>query len=196
MSQRYRSGMLFALLASGIYGQRIPSISRQSPFTRESSKAGNYGLLPLVFEPNRGQANKDVLFLARNAQYQVELRAHGMVMRFGSEFQLELRAVGGTPRSIRGVEPTGGRSSYFIGNDPSKWHTAIPNYRRVEYSDVYPGVNLTFYGAPNQLEYDITLAGGADPSQIQFDFQGATAVETSKGGDLLIRSRGSHGLTA
>ena len=182
MSQRFILVTIFVLLASEIYGQLIPSTHPD---------ARHVGRLPLVFEPNRGQAEKDVLFRATGAHYRIDITTRSAKIKFRDGFQVELETVGGqTPRSIRGVEQTGGLSSYFIGNDPSKWHTGIPNYRRVEYSDVYPGVNLTFYGTPDQLEYDITLAAGADPNQIQLKFQGATSVRANERGELLIGKKG------
>src|SRR5665213_115086 len=191
MSQPYVM-IFFVLLATEIYGQLItPPNPSGLPFARESSHAHNLGRLALVFEPNRGQAEKDVLFLAADPYYRIDLKARSATVKFADGFQIELATVGGQrPRSIRGIEQTGGLSDYFIGNDPSKWHTGIPNYRRVEYSDVYPGVNLTFYGTADQLEYDMTLAAGADPGQIQLKFQGATSVRTNERGELLIGTKG------
>ena len=49
------------------------------------------------------------------------------------------------PLSIKGLDPTGGTSNYFIGNDPTHWRTHIPHYRQVEYTSVYPGIDLVYY---------------------------------------------------
>jgi hypothetical protein len=192
MSQRYVLVTLFVLLATESYGQLFHSPSSLDlPFVKESSEAYNFGRLPFVFEPNRGQADKDVLFLAAGAHYRIDLKARSAVVKFGDGLQIALETVGGkTPRSIRGMEQTGGLSSYFIGNDPSKWHSGIPNYRSVEYSDIYPGVNLTFYGTASQLEYDITVAAGADPGQIQLNFRGATSMWANERGELVIGTKG------
>ena len=35
-----------------------------------------------------------------------------------------------------------GMSNYLIGNDPSKWHRDVPQFARVRYRDVYPGIDL------------------------------------------------------
>jgi len=56
---------------------------------------------------------------------------------------------------ITGVEELSGRSNYFIGNDPAKWRTNVPTYAKVKYQDVYPGVDLVYYGNQQQLECDI-----------------------------------------
>ena len=60
--------------------------------------------------------------------------------------------------------PTPGKSNYFIGNDPAKWHRDIPQFARVRYRNVYPGVDLVYYGNQGRLEYDFEVAPGSDPS--------------------------------
>ena len=60
-----------------------------------------------------------------------------------------------------------GTANYFIGNDPAKWRTSVPTYAKVQYSGVYPGVDLVYYGNQRQLEYDFLIAAGSNPSQIK-----------------------------
>ena len=50
-----------------------------------------------------------------------------------------------------------GQSNYIIGNDLSKWRTGVPQFARVRYQNVYPGVDLVFYGNQGQLEYDLVI---------------------------------------
>jgi len=69
-----------------------------------------------------------------------------------------------------GAEELPGKTNYFIGNDPKKWRTNVPTYAQVRYHDVYPGVDLVYYGNQGgQLEYDFVVAPGADPSAIALD---------------------------
>jgi len=77
--------------------------------------------------------------------------------------------VGATPHAeVVGLEELPGKSNCFIGNDPKKWRTNVPTYAKVKYKDVYPGVDLVYYGNQGgQLEYDFVLAPGADPRSIQ-----------------------------
>ena len=72
---------------------------------------------------------------------------------------------------IAGVDKLPGVANYYIGNDRKKWHTGIPTYARVKYQNVYPGIDLVYYGNQQQLEYDFVVAPGADPSRIQMDFR-------------------------
>ena len=79
-------------------------------------------------------------------------------------------------------------SAAFIGNDPAKWHTNIPTYARVRYAEVYPGIDLVYYGKERQLEYDFVLQPGADAARVSLAFEGADTMEVDGAtGDLLLR---------
>ena len=73
-----------------------------------------------------------------------------------------------------------GRANYFVGQDPAKWVTGVPRFAAVRYHAIYPGINLTVTGDGGDLEYDFTLAPGADPRAITLGFapeiQDAAAV--------------------
>src|SRR5262249_34961226 len=91
------------------------------------------------------------------------------------------------PGMVRGLEPTGGISNYFIGNDPAKWRTKIPHYSRVEYKSVYAGVDVVYYGNPQKLEYDFVVAPGADPRVIKVEYAGVESLRI-EGGDLVLKT--------
>ena len=99
------------------------------------------------------------------------------------------RVIGDSPRVLRmklvgansaakveGIEELPGKSNYFIGNDPKKWCTNVPTYRKVTYKGVYPRVDLVYYGNQRQVEYDFVVAPGADPNQIRMALAGAGFV--------------------
>lgn len=69
---------------------------------------------------------------------------------------------------VVGLEELPGKSNYFLGNDRKQWRTGVPNYAKVKYEGVYPGVDLVYYGNQQQLEYDFLVAPGADPREIRF----------------------------
>jgi hypothetical protein len=80
---------------------------------------------------------------------------------------LRMKLVGASPNpKIVGMDELPGKSNYFIGNDPKKWRTNVPNYAKVRYASVYPGVDLVYYGNQGQLEYDFVVSPGADPEAI------------------------------
>ena len=76
---------------------------------------------------------------------------------------------------VSGLDELPGRSNYFIGSDPKKWRTNVPNYAKVKYANVYPGVDLVYYGNQGQLEYDFVVQPGADPRQIALALDNAVA---------------------
>src|SRR5205814_4120379 len=78
---------------------------------------------------------------------------------------------------VSGLEELPGKINYFRGNDEQKWIRDVPTYGRVLYEQVYPGVDLIYYGQGRQLEYDLVVAPGADPNRIAFNFEGAERLE-------------------
>ncbi len=88
---------------------------------------------------------------------------------------------------VVGVDLLRTKSNYLIGNDPSDWRTEIPNYGRVEYRQVYPGIDLAFYGSQTKLEYDFVIAPGADPADASMTVEGADSMAVDGNGDLVLR---------
>ena len=83
--------------------------------------------------------------------------------------------------------------NYFIGRDPSKWRRNVPTYSKIRYRNVYPGIDLVYYGNDRRVEYDFDLAPGADATQIQFSVRGADSLNVAPSGDLLL-TKGVHEL--
>ena len=95
---------------------------------------------------------------------------------------LRLKLRGANPEAtVTGLEELPGKSHYFLGNDPKKWRTSVPNYARVKYENVYPGVDLVYYGNQRQLECDFVVAPGADPKAITLEIEtGNSKLEIGK----------------
>jgi len=161
------------------------------------------GQLPLIFEPNQGQAEPNVKFLVQGAAYRLMLDATGATLEMqtagGSasgrnENFVHMKLVGANPAAATaGVGLLPGKSNYFIGNDPRKWHRDIPQFAGVHYENVYPGIDLIFYGKQGHLEYDFQVSPGADPSQAELQFDSAAKLELS-GGDLILTGAQDGGL--
>lgn len=168
--------------------------------------------LPLNFELNQGQTHQRVKFLARSNGYVLFLTATEAVMaldnpathRKGKE-NLDVREEekARPPRSIvrmkleganhgaqvEGLEPLTTTSNYFIGQDPTAWRTNVPNYARVRYAQVYPGIDMVYYGSGRRLEYDFIVAPGSDPELIDIAFGGIQDFEISRMGDLVLHTQ-------
>jgi hypothetical protein len=102
---------------------------------------------------------------------------------------IHLRLDGGNPQSqIIAGNQLPGHSNYFLGADRRQWHANVPQYARICYREAYPGVEMAFYGAQKQLEFDFIVAPGASPDPIRFDVSGALRIVTDPSGNLILAS--------
>jgi hypothetical protein len=76
------------------------------------------------------------------------------------------------------------RVDYFLARDPTR--TNVPSFARVKYANIYPGVDLVFYGNQRHLEYDFIVAPGADPNAIALSVEGSRELRVDERGDLLV----------
>jgi uncharacterized protein (TIGR03437 family) len=172
-----------------------------------------YGKLPLSFEANAGQADRQVKFLSRGDGYGLYLTGREAVLALhkggcagaatssvrtpghrlrdaackqnDDVVRMRLAGAGGR-KAPAGEAPLPGKVNYFIGSDPASWHTAVPTYAKVRYRSIYPGVDLVYYGSHRQLEYDFLVAPGADPKPIRLQFAGAKGLRLGADGDLVV----------
>jgi len=147
-------------------------------------------LFGFVFEPNQGQAPAPVQFVARGPAWQLFLTPAEAVWRIrgaaGAWASLRMRWPGAWSVSPRGIEPTQGKSHYFVGSEGAQWRTNIPHFSRVQYDEIYPGVDLVLYGYDGQLEYDLIVKPGANVKRIRLAFEGAAKEELDGRGDLVL----------
>lgn len=81
-----------------------------------------------------------------------------------------------------------GRAHFFLGNDPAQWRRNVPTFARVRCPDVYPGVDLVYYGSQQELEYDLVVAPGRDPGVVRWRFSGVSHVALDADGTLRLRT--------
>jgi hypothetical protein len=171
----------------------IACLSNAAVKTDPASKAqvlDTYGKLPLTFEQNQGQTDSRVKFLARGSGYTLFLTPDSAVLslqreRAASVLRMKLLGANRNP-AISGTDALPGKSNYFVGNDPSKWRTDVPNYAKVQYRGVYPGIDLVYYGNQRLLEYDFLVAPGADPRAIELRFEGVKKLRVNDDGALVL----------
>jgi uncharacterized repeat protein (TIGR01451 family) len=156
-----------------------------------------YRRQPLGFEANRGQTDADVQFVSRGAGYTLFLTADEAVVALRKPSPqsneptpstlLRMKLVDSNPAPhISQGDELPEKSNYIIGSDRGNWLTEIPRYAKVKYTDVYPGVDLVYYGNQRQLEYDFIVAPGADPESIELAFEGAQDIHVDEVGDLVL----------
>ena len=207
----FRAGSAIARPAAATPA-RAAAIAAPADARRALSKrdaAARFASLPLYFEPNVGQTDPRVRFLSQSSRYALFLTDSGAVLSLvGGRIHkgptvatidpppppdrlvtsaVRIRMADANPHpQMNALDLLHGRVNYLIGNDPSKYHHNIPTYGRVRVRDVYPGIDVIYYGTPSALEYDIVAAPGADPSRIRFAIEGGAETIVDANGDIRI----------
>ncbi|MGI8549536.1 MAG: SBBP repeat-containing protein [Dehalococcoidia bacterium] len=137
----------------------------------------------------RGEADPHGRSLTASAARSANLIAGVATPEATTAVQLQLLGARTNPE-VLGEAQLPGRANYFVGSDPEQWHTNIPTYARVRYRDIYPGLDVVYYGNQGRLEYDLVLGPNVDPSQIALDFAGNRGLRLDEQGNLIIQSDG------
>jgi hypothetical protein len=112
-----------------------------------------------------------VRFISRGAGYAIFLSAAS------ATFELQPTAVSAIIRmdlpgadlkkTMQPEDKLPGITKYLEGaitrSNPARSITGLPTYAKTRTRNVYPGIDLVYYGTQGQLEYDFVLAPGADP---------------------------------
>lgn len=163
--------------------------SLTAPAASNQRLTDNYRNLPLSFEAASEGPRID--FVSCGDGYVLTLNGAEAALRLQSS-ELRMKFVNANPKLRgEGVDLLPGKSNYIIGADPRRWRTNVANFARVRYREVWPGIDLIYYGNGRQLEYDLIVAPGASPDDIRLKFSGATQLSIDASGDLaLLRANG------
>jgi hypothetical protein len=193
------------------------SLSKTIPPAARDRLQAAYAALPLAFEPNRGQTDAQVKYMARANGYTLFLTNQDAVFAFHSKIsanQLRMRRLSAVAHAssapvakekppavvrmrlvgenssaqITAANQLPGKSNYYLGNDPKKWQTNVSQYARVAYKNIYPGIDLAYYGEQSKLEFDFIIAPESSPVPIDFAFSGAKHLATDASGNLIVSS--------
>lgn len=164
-----------------------------APATTTRTVQDSYGRLPLAFEANQGQTDGRAQFVSRGSGYTVFLTATEAIVSLqqtvvqNANRVLRWQFIGGNPSAkVEGIELLPGKSHYAIVSNPILRQANIPTYRRVRYQDMYPGIDVVFYGNQRQLEHDFVVAPGANPDSIELGFDGVDRLDVDAAGDLIL----------
>ena len=97
-------------------------------------------------------------------QHQTTIDAHAYQLHF----------INSKIAKTEGSEKLEAYHNYFIGKDNKKWKGHIPLFKEVNYSSIYPGIQLKTYSQDLNFKYDFIVDAGADPSQIQLEYEGVS----------------------
>jgi hypothetical protein len=157
-----------------------------------------FGGMPLIFEPNVGQTDPQVKFMARGKGYGIFLTGTEAVLKLQGANKLgsisdvvRMKLVGADSRALaRGAELLPGKSNYFIGNDPSRWRRGVSQFAQVRYQNIYRGIDLVYYGKQGRLEYDFQVAPGADLDAVGLEFTNSQGMKLEDGALVIPTAAG------
>lgn len=197
------------LLVLGVVVFAVPDFPAISRPMLPRADVPTRGTGSLRFEENRGQTDRRVGFVTRGPGFALFLSPDAAVFALAdrsanrttgpakcgesiaTEEDVVRLAFDGANGSaaMRGEDALPGRASYFTGRNESTWHRGVRSFARVRSTDVYPGIDVVYYGSDTgALEYDFIVAPNADPSAIRLRVEGATSVRLD-GGDLVATTR-------
>jgi hypothetical protein len=180
---------LGAVVGCGSPIRRVNDRDPSGPLPLSSLKA----TFPISFECKARQFRPEAGCIFRGPGYDLFLTAAEAAFGFRTDSSSEpirLRIAGVNPDvEVEGRKPLPSYSNYLIGNDPRKWRKHVPQYGEVWYSDLYPGIDLVYYGSNGQLEYDFVVAPHANANRIGLSIAGwprRLHIRQNTDGDLVI----------
>lgn len=182
-------------------GSPPASLAARAPYVRPA-------VLPLSFEANRGQAGGQVRYVVHAGGYDASFSPSHSLLSFGAGLAPATRRnsllpsprrenvvsprrvhavrfdyVGANPSThIVALGRLPGTVSYFLGNHPREWRTAIPTYGGITYHDLYAHTDLRVDGTAGRLEYSWVLRPGASPASIGMRVHGVQGIRPTAQG--------------
>jgi Beta-propeller repeat len=173
--------------------------------------------LPLTFVRNEGQIDPAIRFYARRKGFAAYFSPHEAMFGFRTALPrstrwrpvggsgatrlyrqtepglegaaLAMQFPGASPRvSMAGRRNEPGRVNCFAGKDPPHWRTGLTAYREVVYRGLWPGVDLVFRGAADQMDCELDLRPGARLDQIRLAYYGSHDAGVDPAGNLHLRA--------
>ena len=173
MKLTIRYGLLSVLVLTGAMGERNTPLRQ----------------LPLSFEVNRGQAEQKAKFVARGQGFALRFDASetviGLAPGDGRQAAVTMRYRGAQQPWMKLEERQGHEANYFRGD---RAVTKLAQYGKLRYRDLYPGVDLVFYGNQRNYEYDFVVKPGADPASIEVEISGARRLDLRSDGSLVMET--------
>ena len=153
-----------------------------------------YGQLPLSFEANQGQTDSQVNFLSRGtATHCSSPRPRPCSPSKQGDTKQRRRHANrrGQPaaRAV-GLDKQAGVSNYLIGNDPSKWHTDIPNYGQGRLPGRLPRHRPGLPRRPEAARVRLRRRPRRRPRAIRLAFDGMRSASLDRAGNLVLHTSG------
>ncbi len=204
----------FRTLAFAVIAVAAPlALSPDSEIEKSQGDRSKRGIRPnlqnaaIYFEPNTGQNEEEVKYLARGRGFNLFLTPTKAVyvLKSGKENSPEqgipdqplkktrkaaifMELMGADEHAApEGAEELPGKVNYISGSDPDKWKTGVATYASVLTEDVYPGIDLIWRGKEGgAIRYDFVVNPGGSPDSIEWEISGANSASINPEGDLVL----------
>lgn len=114
---------------------------------------------------------------------------HGKMKEAKLEFHVYRMSFVGADKNalITGSKEQSWYYNYFLGKDQSRWKSGIHPVMALDYSNVYPGINLHVASESGLLKYEWIVSEGREVDPIRIKIEGADGLSI-KGGKLIIKT--------
>ena len=188
MSRRIAIALLLSGLVSTPLARTVHTNSSTEPPLRNS--AGQASLVSGFIE-NHGQWDGRARFAARLGSVAAALEPDRVRLRLDAADPATIEFVfeGASTRvTLEGRQPRPGVYNFISGNIASAWRTNVPSFQRVNYRDLYDGVDVQMREQSEHFEYDLVLAPHANLRQVVVRVDGASSLALDGEGSLLIQT--------
>jgi len=162
---------------------------------REREIMSRYSLLSLNFIPNAGQVDDPEvkfivkapgtsLFFTPAAVYLIAISGEDM-NQVAQVIRQTFPGSNDAP-DIRSTNPSKGKAHFLFGSEPERWQQDLPTYEKIVYHDLYPGIDLSYFGSEGHLKREFIVAPGMDPTVIRFAYEGVENIYIDESGALRI----------
>ncbi|MBS1776481.1 MAG: PKD domain-containing protein [Bacteroidetes bacterium] len=191
---KYRFYLLYWLL---IFFYPLKAFSQNAPLEfieNQGQWSGN-------FQYKSSSLNSDIYLAKNSVRYVIgasnnrdllDAFRHGSIkeqplLKFHA-YQMTLE--GATTQEIAGSKKQIYYYNYFLGNDPNKWKTGIYPFLALDYSAVYPYVDMHLSSEKGNLKYDFIVKPKGNAEQIRLRFDGLDAMALKQQNLILKTSVG------
>jgi gliding motility-associated-like protein len=179
-----------------------------------SARAGNPETPPpqnaIKFTENKNQWDKNVLYRAQLDGGALFLEKGALVYNFYDKETLRENHAGSGKHAVPGPihshafktnfvnalstvttsakQITPDYCNYFLGKDKRKWAGNVRNYREVNYSGLYKGIDLQVLSMQNSVKYNFIVSPRGEANDIQLNYEGLENIYLDKGALVLKTS--------
>jgi hypothetical protein len=107
-------------------------------------------------------------------------------------YRMDMELIGANPGVVVHPEDAAQSATTMYSPALAGGSALLQGYRKIVYQDVYPGIDLVFYGGEAGLKYDFIIRPGGDARLIKFRYPGSTDVRVGMDASLRVANPAGH----